>query len=157
MDQHRTKHEGFLPYAQGVPVPHFTRTPGGCLFVGVGGPGEGPFPEFPLERTRQWWGTLFQELMDAGIDGIWNDMNEPAIFFRADKTMPLDTVHRTDFGTTDHREAHNIYGTQMVRGTYEGLLKLRPNRRPFVLTRAGYAGSQRYAAKIGRASCRERV
>ena len=146
IDPHLKKQEGYFPYDQGVAGDHFIKNPDGSLYVGVVWPGESVFPEFTLERTRQWWGTLFQELMDAGIDGIWNDMNEPAIFFRADKTMPLDTVHRTDFGTTDHREAHNIYGTQMVRGTYEGLLKLRPNRRPFVLTRAGYAGSQRYAA-----------
>src|ERR1700739_1142095 len=74
-------------------------------------------------------------------------MNEPALFQRADKTMPLDVVHRLDDGTTlDHRGIHNVYGMQNARATYEGLRKLLPNERPFVLTRAAYAGSARYAA-----------
>ncbi len=82
-----------------------------------------------------------------GGAGFWNDMNEPSVFFRADKTMPLDTVHRLDDGTTiDHRAAHNIFGMENARATYEGLLKLQAGERPFVLTRAAYSGAQRYAA-----------
>jgi alpha-glucosidase len=82
-----------------------------------------------------------------GVAGFWNDMNEPAVFETPTKTMPLDNLHRLDDGTTlDHRAAHNIYGLENVKATYEGLLKLRPNERPFVLTRAAYAGAQRYAA-----------
>jgi alpha-glucosidase len=82
-----------------------------------------------------------------GAAGFWNDMNEPATFFTLSKTMPLDTVHRLDDGTTlDHRAVHNIYGMQNVRATHDGLLKLRPGERPFVLTRAAYAGTERYAA-----------
>lgn len=82
-----------------------------------------------------------------GIAGFWNDMNEPAIFQRADKTMPPGTMHRLDDGTTlGHRAIHNIFGMQNVRATYDGLRKLRPNERPFVLTRAAFAGAQRYAA-----------
>jgi alpha-glucosidase len=74
-------------------------------------------------------------------------MNEPSIFFRADKTMPLDTVHRLDDGTArDHRAIHNVFGMENVRATYEGLRKLQPEERPFVLTRAAYSGAQRYAA-----------
>ncbi len=74
-------------------------------------------------------------------------MNEPSVFFRTDKTMPLDTVHRLDDGTTlDHRAVHNIFGMENVRATYEGLLKLQAGERPFVLTRAAYSGAQRYAA-----------
>uniref|UniRef100_UPI001BDD0E4D TIM-barrel domain-containing protein n=1 Tax=Escherichia coli TaxID=562 RepID=UPI001BDD0E4D len=77
-------------------------------------------------------------------------MNEPAIFNTPTKTMPLDTVHRIasdDFAprTGDHREVHNVYGMQNTRATYDGLLKLRPDERPFVMTRASYAGGQRYA------------
>jgi len=77
-------------------------------------------------------------------------MNEPAIFNTATKTMPLDTVHRIDSDdfaprTGDHREIHNVYGMQNTRATYDGLLALRPNERPFVMTRASYAGGQRYS------------
>lgn len=82
-----------------------------------------------------------------GIRGFWNDMNEPAIFERRDKTMPEATVHRLDDGSrVDHRAVHNVFGMLNSRATYEGLLKLEPNERPFVLTRATYAGGQRYAA-----------
>jgi alpha-glucosidase len=82
-----------------------------------------------------------------GVAGFWNDMNEPALFLTPTKTMPLDNVHRLDDGTTlDHRAVHNFYGMENVRATYEGLRELRPTERPFVLTRAAYAGTQRYAA-----------
>jgi alpha-glucosidase len=73
-------------------------------------------------------------------------MNEPAVFVYPTKTMPLDTVHYVETRKTDHREIHNLMGMQNVRGTYEGLLRLQPDQRPFVLTRAAYAGTQRYAA-----------
>ncbi len=74
-------------------------------------------------------------------------MNEPSVFQRADKTMPLDTVHRLDDGTTlDHRAIHNVFGMENARATYEGLRKLQGDERPFVLTRAAYSGTQRYAA-----------
>jgi alpha-glucosidase len=82
-----------------------------------------------------------------GVAGFWNDMNEPAIFLTSTKTMPPDVRHRMDDGTTlPHLAIHNVFGMENVRATMEGLLKLRPNERPFVLTRAAYAGTQRYAA-----------
>jgi alpha-glucosidase len=81
-----------------------------------------------------------------GIRGFWNDMNEPSIFERLDKTMPLDTVHSVEGRKTDHREIHNVFGMENARATYEGMLRLQPDLRPFVLTRAAYAGAQRYAS-----------
>src|SRR2546430_2594025 len=94
-----------------------------------------------------WWGSLYKDFVAMGAAGFWNDMNEPSVFFRADKTMPLDTVHRLDDGTAiDHRAAHNIFGMENARATYEGVLKLQAGERPFVLTRAAYSGAQRYAA-----------
>jgi alpha-glucosidase len=90
---------------------------------------------------------LYKTFVDIGIAGFWNDMNEPAIFMRADKTMPLNVVHRLDGNRTlDHSAIHNVYGMENVHATFDGLRKLRPNERPFVLTRAAYAGAQRYAA-----------
>jgi len=86
-----------------------------------------------------------------GIAGFWNDMNEPAIFNTPTKTMPLDTVHRIEEPgfvprTATHAEMHNVFGMLNSRATYEGALKLAPNLRPFVMTRASYAGGHRYAA-----------
>jgi alpha-glucosidase len=74
-------------------------------------------------------------------------MNEPAVFNNATGTMPLDVRFDNEGQPSDHREIHNVYGLLMTRGTYEGLKALRPDERPFVLTRATYAGGQRYAAQ----------
>jgi alpha-glucosidase len=104
------------------------------------------FPDFTLTRAREWWGRQYKDFVDLGVAGFWNDMNEPAVF-SSSKTMPLEVVHRLDDGTSvSHRAAHNIMGMQNARATYEGLLKLKPGERPFVLTRAAYSGTQRYSA-----------
>ncbi len=138
---------GYAPYDSGMTNDVFVKNPDGSVFVGTVWPGESVFPDFTLTRVRDWWGGLYKDFVGMGAAGFWNDMNEPALFLRADKTMPLDTVHRLDDGTTlDHHALHNVYGMQNVRATYDGLRKLQANERPFVLTRAAYSGAQRYAA-----------
>src|SRR5215471_2497793 len=137
----------YVPYDSGMKNDVFLKNPDGSVYVGEVWPGPSVFPDFTLSRVRAWWGGLYKDFVAMGAAGFWNDMNEPAIFQRADKTMPLETVHRLDDGTKlDHRAIHNILGMQNARATYEGLLKLQPGERPFVLTRAAYAGAQRYAA-----------
>ncbi len=146
-DPHIKKEPDYAPYDQGMAGDHFVKNPNGSVFVGKVWPGDGVFPEFTLARTREWWGTLYKDFVNMGIRGFWNDMNEPTIFSGPGKTLPLDTAHRLDNGTTtDHRAVHNIYGMLNARATYEGLRHLRPEERPFVLTRAAFAGTQRYAA-----------
>ncbi len=138
---------GYAPYDSGIKNDVFVKNPDGSIYIGHVWPGESVFPDFTLTRVRNWWGGLYKDFVVMGGAGFWNDMNEPSVFFRADKTMPLDTVHRLDDGTTiDHRAAHNIFGMENARATYEGLLKLQAGERPFVLTRAAYSGAQRYAA-----------
>jgi alpha-glucosidase len=138
---------GYAPYDSGMKNDVFVKNPDGSVFVGTVWPGESVFPDFTLSRVREWWGGLYKDFVGMGAAGFWNDMDEPALFQRADKTMPLDTRHRLDDGTTlDHRAIHNVFGMQNVRATYEGLRKLKPEERPFVLTRAAYSGAQRYAA-----------
>jgi alpha-glucosidase len=138
---------GYAPYDSGMKNDVFVKNPDGSVYVGTVWPGDSVFPDFTLTRVREWWGSLYKDFVSMGAAGFWNDMNEPALFLRADKTMPLDTVHRLDDGTTlDHRAIHNVYGMQNVRATYDGLRKLQANERPFVLTRAAYSGAQRYAA-----------
>jgi len=138
---------GYAPYDSGMKNDVFVKNPNESVFVGTVWPGESVFPDFTLTRVRDWWGGLYKDFVGMGAAGFWNDMNEPALFLRADKTMPLDTRHRLDDGTTlDHRAIHNVYGMQNVRATYDGLRKLQANERPFVLTRAAYSGAQRYAA-----------
>src|SRR5260370_581700 len=125
----------------------FVRNPDGSVYVGVVWPGESVFPDFTLTRAREWWGGLYKDFVGMGVAGFWNDMDEPWVFERADRTSALDAVHRSDDGPSlDHRPIHHGFGMQNVRATYEGLRKLKPGERPFVLTRAAYAGAQRYAA-----------
>jgi alpha-glucosidase len=146
-DLHIAKVGGYRPYEEGIAGDHFVKNPDGSVFVGKVWPGDSVFPEFTLSRTRAWWGSLYKDFVSMGVRGFWNDMNEPAVFARSDKTMPLGTVHRLDDGSkVDHRSVHNVFGMQNSRATYEGILKLQPGERPFVLTRATYAGGQRYAA-----------
>ena len=137
--------KGYLPFESGLKGDHFIKNANGEIAVGPVWPGDCAFPDFTRPQTRDWWGMLYKPLADTGIDGFWNDMNEPSVFIPS-KTLPLDVVHY-DFGqNSPHAKIHNVYGMQMIRATFDGLSKLRPDNRNFVLSRAGYAGLQRYAA-----------
>ena len=141
---------GYAAFDSGMAGDHFVKNPDGKPFVGPVWPGPSVFPDFTRQQTRLWWGGLYQRFVQLGIDGFWNDMNEPSVFTPL-KTMPNDVVHRIEepgfaTRTATHREIHNVYGMENSRATFDGLLKLRPETRPFVLTRASYAGGQRYAA-----------
>jgi alpha-glucosidase len=145
-DLHIAKVPGSKPYDEGMAHDYFVKKPDGSVYVGPVWPGDAVFPDFTRAAVREWWGSLYKEFVNDGIRGFWNDMNEPAVFVYPQKTMPLDNVHYVEQRKTDHREIHNVMGMENVRATYEGLLKLQPDVRPFVLTRAAYAGAQRYAA-----------
>lgn len=114
-------------------------------YVGKVWPGDSRFPDFLNARTRKWWGREQSQLSALGVAGFWNDMNEPANFLIPSKTLPVDCVHDTDHGRKTHAEVHNLYGFQMARASQEGALSTRPELRPFIITRAGYAGVQRHA------------
>jgi alpha-glucosidase len=144
-------HQGYAPYDTGIAGDHFVKNPNGTVYVGKVWPGPSVFPDFTTKGARNWWGGLYKNFYEDGAAGFWNDMNEPSVFDVASKTMPLDVVHRIDepgfaARTATHAEIHNVYGMENSRATYEGLLELKPQQRPFVLTRATYAGGQRYAA-----------
>ncbi|MGA8089772.1 MAG: TIM-barrel domain-containing protein [Terracidiphilus sp.] len=141
----------YKPFEEGIAGDHFVKNPDGTIYEGVVWPGKAVFPDFTRKVSRDWWGTLYADFVKQGVAGFWNDMNEPAIFLVPSKTMPDDVQHRIEepgFAkrVTNHLEVHNIYGMQNSRGTFEGLLKLEPNLRPFVMTRASFAGGNRYAA-----------
>ncbi|WP_158792979.1 TIM-barrel domain-containing protein [Granulicella sp. L60] len=143
--------EGYQPYDSGMAGDHFVKSADGSVYSGRVWPGPSVFPDFTQQQTRVWWGTLYRDFQHIGIDGFWNDMNEPSVFSSPTKTMPLDVVHRIDepgFAkrTATHAEIHDVYGMENSRATFDGLLALEPDTRPFVLTRATYAGGQRYAA-----------
>ena len=146
----RQPNVGYAPYDSGIAGDHFVKNPDGSIYVGKVWPGPAVFPDFTQAQTRQWWGGLFKDFVKDGVAGFWNDMNEPAVFDGPGKTMPNDVQHRIDEPgfrkrTATHLEIHDIFGMQNSRATEEGELTLRPNERPFVMTRATYAGGQRYA------------
>jgi alpha-glucosidase len=145
-DLHIAALPGYKPYDEGMKSGYFVKNPDGSVYVGKVWPGDSVFPDFTRGEVRRWWGTLYSDFVRDGIRGFWNDMNEPSVFFVPSKTMPLDTVHDVEGRKTDHREIHNVFGMENARATREGLLQLQPEERPFVLTRAAYAGTQRYAA-----------
>lgn len=123
----------------------FCTYPDGGVAGGPVWPGEAYFPDFTSPQVRQWWGDLYAPLLQAGVDGFWNDMNEPTVIGPQGDTLPRCVRHDWEGQGSDHRQAHNVYGLLMARATAEGLRRLRPERRPFVLTRSGWTGVQRYA------------
>lgn len=131
---------GYWVYDQAVERDVLCRTEGGDLYTGQVWPGETAFPDFVREEARAWWGELNADHVRSGIAGIWNDMNEPA-------TGVIDPhAMRFDGGRESHARRHNSYALLMAMGTVDGLRAALPDQRPFVLTRAGSAGIQRYAA-----------
>jgi alpha-glucosidase len=109
-------------------------------------PGQVRFPDFLNAAVRHWWGEEQARFQKLGISGFWNDMNEPADFSGPNKDFPSDCLHRTDFGEQRHATVHNVYGSQMARASFDGARTHDPARRPFIVTRAAYAGVQRFAA-----------
>ncbi len=149
--------DNYAVYRSLVDGGFYCNTADGKEFRGKVWPGVCAFPDFTNPGTRAWWGAQFAGLIKIGIAGFWTDMNEPATFepdgwdgiksmHSPVKTFPLDVRHNGDGQPGTHAEFHNVYGQQMARATMEGSRKLAPDHRPFVLTRATYAGGQRYSA-----------
>jgi alpha-glucosidase len=137
--------ENWAVYREGREGSLFCRTADDEEYRNVVWPGTCAFPDFTNARTRAWWGGHHKALTDAGVAGVWCDMNEPALFIPLQSTMPEDVVHPGDGEPKVHAQVHNLYGSLMAQATREGLLAARPERRPFVISRAGYAGLQRHA------------
>jgi len=134
-------------YQEAAKNDYFCKRGDGPLMNGKVWPGQCNFPDFTNPKVREWWAGLYKELMsEVGAHAVWNDMNEPAVMEVPTKTAPLDTRHDYDGHPCSHRKAHNIYGMQMVRATYEGVKKYVYPKRPFVITRASYSGAQRFSS-----------
>ncbi len=135
--------DGYQPYITGLKNKYFVRYPDGKPYTGSVWAGRSHFPDFTREAVRKWWGENFSVLVDAGVTGFWNDMNEPAVWGQ-------DIPPLVEFGEGDNtvtlKKARNIYGMQMARATFEGTRSLLNGNRPFILTRAAYSGIQRYSA-----------
>ncbi|MFN3756843.1 MAG: TIM-barrel domain-containing protein, partial [Flavobacterium sp.] len=109
-------------YQEALEKDYFCKRADGPYMKGKVWPGECNFPDYTNPEVREWWAGLYKELIsDIGVKGVWNDMNEPAVMEVPTKTFPLDVRHDYDGHPCSHRKAHNIYGTQMARATYEGV------------------------------------
>jgi len=134
-------------YKEALDNDYFCHRSDGPLMKGKVWPGECNFPDFTKPEVRDWWRDLYKNLIeDLGVRGVWNDMNEPAVMEIPGKTFPLDVRHDYDGKPCSHRKAHNIYGMQMARASYHGVKKFAYPRRPFLITRAAYSGTQRYTS-----------
>lgn len=131
------KDEDYFMYKEGMEMDAFAHDIDGSVYENAVWPGTSVFPDFTKQSVRSWWGDKTKILLEHGISGIWNDMNEPASF-----NGPLPDDVQFEYGA--HEKVHNIYGHFMAKATYEGLAKNDGGKRPFVLTRAAYAGSQKY-------------
>ena len=140
--------DGYFVNDQGLAGDCFVRDKEGKIYHGRVWPGECHFPDFTQPRVCDWWKGLYKDFMSTGIDGIWNDMNEPSVFTGFGGTMPVTNVHKGGNGLPEstHLRYHNIYGYLMVKASREGIIAANPDKRPFVLSRSNFLGGHRYAA-----------
>lgn len=140
--------KGYFVYDQGTAGNHWVKSADGKEFTGKVWPPITSFPDFTRPETREWWGTLYKDFMATGIDGIWNDMNEPSVFDGPGGTMPETNLHAGGGGlpADSHLRYHNIYGFLMVKASRDGIAKANPEKRPFILSRSNFLGGQKYAA-----------
>ena len=157
--------EGYFVNDQGTAADYWVKDASGRPYVGTVWPGPCHFPDFTREEVRLWWATLYRDFMATGIDGVWNDMNEPSVFVDGG-TMPVDNQHGVTPSSfllppssknlppssillppkNSHLRYHNVYGYNMVRASRQGLLLANPQKRPFILSRSNFLGGHRYAA-----------
>lgn len=139
--------EEYLVFKRGKEGNHFTKKLDGEMFIGAVWPGDSAFPDFSNKDCREWWKSELKKFIsEHGMDGIWNDMNEPCVFNNDHKTMLESCLHNSDNGVIEHKEFHNRYGFEMSRCSKEAQEELHPNERGFSMTRATYAGGQRYSS-----------
>ncbi len=135
----------YYVFDAGLEKNYFQRRQNGDLFIPRVWPGESVFVDFTLPAAREWWGSLHRAYTDNGVAGIWNDMNEPSDFVDQTGKNQIDVVSYDEGEKSSHAKNRNVFALLMARATYEGLERLRPQERPYVITRAGYAGIQRYS------------
>ena len=133
----------YFAYLDGLNKDVFLKFSDGSLYTAEIAPSLNHFVDFTNPAARAWWADNMKFLPDNGIHGYWNDMNEPAV---GGSYLPDNLVFDFDGRKANALEAKNLYGMLMARSSYESALKYGGNRRPFILTRSGFAGVQRYAA-----------
>ncbi|RDY08316.1 putative glucan 1,3-alpha-glucosidase, partial [Mucuna pruriens] len=147
VDPHIKRDENFHLHKEASQKGYYVKDSSGNDFDGWCWPGSSSYPDTLNPEIRSWWADKFSYQSYVGSTPslyIWNDMNEPSVFNGPEVTMPRDALH---YGGVEHRELHNAYGYYFHMATANGLLKRGEGKdRPFVLSRALFAGSQRYGA-----------
>lgn len=133
---------GYHAYESGRQADIFVKYSDGSYYTGQVWPGWCHFPDFTSVKGREWWKGQLKSYIRTGVEGIWNDMNEIATW---GQKMPDNVLFDFEGKPTTHLQAHNVYGLTMAKASYEGARE-EMKKRPFLLTRAAYAGSQRYTA-----------
>lgn len=134
--------KGYHAYEDGVAKNMFVKYPDKTDWTAQVWPGWCHFPDFTNPEARKWWGNQFKGYIDTGVEGFWNDMNEIATW---GQLPPNNIIFDWEGKKTTYREAKNVYGMQMARSTFEGTKNLL-GKRPLIITRAGFAGLQRYTS-----------
>ncbi len=135
----------YYVFDQGIEKNYFQHRKNGELFIPQVWPGESVFVDYTLPEARRWWGDLHRAYTDNGVAGIWNDMNEPSDFVDQSGKNQIDVVSYDEGENSTHAKNRNVFALLEARATYEGLQRLQPTKRPYVITRAAYAGIQRYS------------
>lgn len=155
---------GNATYDEGIAKGYFCTNREGNPFKAAVWPGMTHFPDFFQPACREWFGKEYRKLTELGIEGFWNDMNEPAIFYseytgmlsaltpapstEQDKESNAYKDYRNFYHNVNgekvlHEKVHNLFGALMTRAASEQLDKLLPNR--FLLfSRSSYIGAHRY-------------
>jgi alpha-glucosidase len=140
-----SQEQRYYVFDEGLAKNYFQKRKNGSLFIPRVWPGESVFVDYTLPDARRWWGDLHRAYVENGIAGIWTDMNEPSDFVDQTGKNQIDVVSYDNGEHSTHAKNRNVFALLMARATYEGLERLQPNKRPYVITRAAYAGIQRYS------------
>lgn len=140
-----SQEQRYYVFDEGLAKNYFQKRKNGSLFIPRVWPGDSVFVDYSLPDARRWWGDLHRSYLDNGIAGIWTDMNEPSDFIDQTGKNQIDVVSYDNGENSTHAKNRNVFALLMARATYEGLERLQPNKRPYVITRAAYAGIQRYS------------
>ncbi|XP_033624529.1 neutral alpha-glucosidase AB-like [Asterias rubens] len=147
VDPHLKKDSGYHLNREAIDNGYVVRTHDNNDYEGWCWPGSSSYPDFTRADVRSWWADkLSYENYKGSTPNLftWNDMNEPSVFNGPEVTMHKDTVHADGW---EHRDVHNVYGYYVHMATVDGQIKRSGGKeRPFVLSRAFFAGSQRYGA-----------
>lgn len=146
--------DGYFVYDQGKANNYFVKNADGTTFQGRVWPGQCNFPDYTRPEVRLWWSKLTADHMNKGVDGLWNDMNDPSVFGGVgvdgkESGSMIETAQHMggyEWPADSHLRYHNLYGTFMIQASREGMLMANPNKRPFVLSRSNFLGGQRLGA-----------